>query len=260
MTDQLHGDPKIPLESQPQVETTDLTEYYEKIWKGDRDDMKRYGPFSRHYRRLITDILRPLTFESVLDVGCGQGSLLADLCAEFPGTRPHGIDISALALELAKCRVPDGSFWVLDITKEHLNERFDVVVCSEVLEHLVEDTLALHQLAHMTGKYLIISSVQGKMRKFEINVGHVRNYAPGELVRKVNQSGFKVLRVVEWGFPFYSPLYRNFLELTGGRGTTGEFGLVRKAISEAIYCLFLLNSRKRGDEIFVLAEPAWQKR
>lgn len=249
------GDPRLP----PEAEIADPTEYYETIWQSERDDMKKYGPFSRHYRRLIIDILRPLTFESVLDLGCGQGSLLADLCAEFPGIRPYGIDISTSAIELAKGRVPDGKFWVLDITKEHLNERFDLVVCSEVLEHLVDDTSALRQLAYMTGKYLVISTVQGQMRRFEVNVGHVRNYASGELVHKVNQSGFKVIKVVEWGFPFYSPLYRNFLEFTGGRGTTGEFGFVRKVISGAIYWLFLLNSRKRGDEIFVLAEPVLQE-
>jgi hypothetical protein len=52
------------------------------------------------------------------------------------------------------------------------------------------------------------------------------------------------------------PLYRNFLELTGSRGTTGEFGPVRRVVSSALYYLFLLNSSKRGDEIFVLAERA----
>jgi hypothetical protein len=93
------------------------------------------------------------------------------------------------------------------------------------------------------------------MRRFDPEqVGHVRNYAPGELVRKVEQSGLKVLKVVEWGFPFYSPIYRNVLDLTGSKGTTGEFGTIRKLVSQLIYILFRLNSAKRGDELFVLAE------
>jgi len=93
------------------------------------------------------------------------------------------------------------------------------------------------------------------MREFEKQVGHVRNYAPGELLRKLEASGFEVVSVVEWGFPFYSPLYREFLELTGSKGTTGEFGHVRKLISRFIYLLFMLNSSRHGDEIFVLARP-----
>ena len=126
-------------------------------------------------------------------------------------------------------------------------------MCSEVLEHIPNDVAALQNLRKMTRKYLLISTPQGRMRKFETQVGHVRNYAPGELVNKIKSSGFTVLSVVEWGFPFYSPLYRNFLDFTGGKGTTGEFGPFRKLIAKLIYLLFSLNSLKRGDEIFVLA-------
>jgi hypothetical protein len=107
----------------------------------------------------------------------------------------------------------------------------------------------------MTAKHLVISTPQGRMRRFEKTVGHVRNYRAGELVQKLVGSGFVVVSVIEWGFPFYSPLYRNFLELTGSKGTTGEFGLARKFISKVIYSLFLLNSSKHGDELFILAKP-----
>lgn len=230
---------------------------YNEGWQTKWDDMKKYGPFSRHVRRLIKDIIRPLEFDSVLDVGCGEGSFLAELQAEFPHINPRGIDVSTVAVELARQKVLGGQFSVLDITEERLGDKFDLVVCSEVLEHLPDDIAALHNLAPMTGRYLIISAPQGRMRRFEATeVGHVRNYAPGELVQKIEQSGLRVITVIEWGFPFYSPLYRNFLEYTGSKGTTGKFGLMRKAMSNFIYYLFMFNSSKRGDEIFVLAEPA----
>ena len=240
---------------QSALETPGLAQRYERIWTSQRDDMKRYGPFSRHYRRIVRALIHPLKFSSVLDVGCGQGSLLAELCTEYPHLRPNGIDISPSAIELARQKVPKGRFWALDITRGHLEEKFDLVVCSEVLEHIPDDVAALGNLAHMTGKYLIITTVQGRMRRFEEKVGHVRNYRPGELVEKVIQSGFRVIKVVEWGFPFYSPLYRDFLDLMGGKGTTGEFGPIRKSIASGIYYLFMLNSARRGDEVFVLAEP-----
>ncbi len=232
-------------------------EYYDKIWEAGQDDMKKYGPFSRHCRRIIKDVIRGLPFNTVLDVGCGQGSLLLELCADFPHIRPSGIDISTSAIKSARQKVPNGRFWDIDIVRECLDERFDLVICSEVLEHISEDMAALNSLYQMTGKFLVISTVQGRMRRFETEkIGHVRNYAPGELVGKIQSSGFAVIDVIEWGFPFYSPLYRNLLELTGVRGTTGEFGLIRRVISNAIHYLFMLNSSKRGDEIFVLAEPA----
>ena len=231
------------------------TTSYDHGWETKWDDMKRYGPLSRHIRRILKMIIRPLEFESVLDVGCGQGSLLEELRCEFPHIRPHGIDISKSAVELADRRVSGGRFWVLDITKESLDEKVDLVVCSEVLEHIPDDVAALRNLRQMTAKYLVVSTPQGRMRRFEKTVGHVRNYAPGELVEKLEQSGFTAVSIVEWGFPFYSPLYRNLLNLTGSKGTTGEFGLARRLISNIIYLLFMFNSSKRGDEIFVLAKP-----
>jgi len=229
-------------------------ESYDKAWEFEWDDMKKYGPFSRHLRRIIKQIIRPLEFESVLDVGCGQGSFLAELQAEFPGIKPRGIDLSPSAIKLARERVPGGRFAVMDISEQALNEKCDLVVCSEVLEHIPDDIIALRNLRKMTGKYLLISTPQGRMRQFEKQVGHVRNYAAGELVKKLEMSGFGIVSIVEWGFPFYSPLYRNFLELTGSKGTTGEFGQARKLISCFIYFLFFLNSSRRGDEIFVLAQ------
>ena len=161
---------------------------------------------------------------------------------------------SSSAIELARRRVPDGDFRVLDITRISLDTKYDLVVCSEVLEHIPNDVIAIQNIRKMTNKYLLVSTPQGRMREFEKHIGHIRNYAPGELVNKIQLSGFTVVSIVEWGFPFYSPLYRNFLDLTGSKGTTGEFGPFRKLLAKLIYLLFLLNSSKRGDEIFVLAK------
>jgi ubiquinone/menaquinone biosynthesis C-methylase UbiE len=230
------------------------TSAYNEGWQSKWDDMKTYGPFSRHLRRILKEMIRPLDFRSVLDVGCGQGAFLQELQSEFPHIEVNGIDISSSAVELARKRVANGRFSMLDITSKFLEEKCDLVVCSEVLEHIPDDVLALQNLRRMTGRYLLISTPQGRMREFEKQVGHVRNYAPGELVKKITTNGFTVRSVVEWGFPFYSPLYRNFLDLTGSRGTTGQFGSFRKLIAHLIYLLFHFNSSKRGDEIVVLAE------
>lgn len=227
---------------------------YDSHWES-REEMKIYGPFSRVLRRLIFNLVRSLNFTSILDVGCGQGSFLEELYAEFPHVLICGTDISVKAIEMASARVPQGKFQVLDLSKEYLDETFDLVVCSEVLEHIIEDRKAIGNLARMTKKFLIVSAPQGRMRAFEISVGHVRNYAYGELVQKLQQEGLNIKQVIEWGFPFYSPLYRDFLNILGGKGTTGKIGPFRKIIAMGIYGLFRLSSSRRGDEIIVLAEP-----
>lgn len=229
-------------------------QHYNNLWQ-DWDDMKRYGPMSRHIRRNILSLIEPLQFDTVLDVGCGQGSLLAEIHRKFPQVKLYGSDFSTSAIRMARQQAPSGTYLVFDLERGGLSCQFDLVICSEVLEHIPDDRTALRHLAQMTGKYLVISTVQGRMRRFEAKaVGHVRNYAYGELVRKVEETGLQVRKVIEWGFPFYSPLYRNILDLTGGRGTSGSFGPARKLIGNLIYLLFMLNSSRRGDEIFVLAE------
>ena len=229
---------------------------YDQGWENQWDDMKRYGPFSRHLRRLIVDLVRPLEFESVLDVGCGQGMFLAELQAEFPCMKPHGIDISPTAVKLAQSRVRGGRFEVLDLATGYLDEKFDLVICSEVLEHIQADRMAISHLAAMTGKHLVVTTPQGRMRPSEVMMGHVRNYGYEELVQKLVQGGLRVKQAIQWGFPFYSPLYRDFLDRIGNQGTSGRYGVTRKLISAMLYGLFALNSTKRGDELLVLAEPA----
>lgn len=229
---------------------------YDLGWETRWDDMKKYGPFSQHLRRLLNSLLSSLTFETLLDVGCGQGSLLIELQTKYPSAMLSGLDFSPAAVALARQRLPQCNFYVLDITKDALDAQFDVVVCSEVLEHIPDDQAAIKNLARMTARYLIVSSPQGRIRKFEVaEMGHVRNYARGELAGKLKAHGLTPVRIIEWGFPFYSPLYRNLLELLGGRGTGGTFGPGRKAISRLLYGLFLLNSSRRGDEVIILACP-----
>jgi hypothetical protein len=69
------------------------------------------------------------------------------------------------------------------------------------------------------------------------------------------EAGLTPIRTVEWGFPFYSPLFRSAVSV--GRGeclSYGRYGLGRRLICHALYGLFLLNSWGRGDKLFVLGE------
>ncbi|HEX6065078.1 MAG TPA: class I SAM-dependent methyltransferase [Longimicrobiales bacterium] len=230
--------------------------YYDVGWDTQWDDMKKYGPMSRHIRRYIKKLIRPLDFKSVLDVGCGQGSLLQELMAEFPGIEPHGVDLSQSAADIAQRRVPGGTFGTLDLTQATTGRTYDLLICSEVLEHIEDDMAAMRNLRRMCnpGGHLVVTTVQGRMRKFEPEgVGHVRNYKYGELVGKLRDAGFDIVKDVSWGWPLFSPLYRNVLEATSAKGTTGEFGGGRKFIATAMYYAFFLNLPVWGDEIFVLA-------
>jgi 2-polyprenyl-3-methyl-5-hydroxy-6-metoxy-1,4-benzoquinol methylase len=84
---------------------------------------------------------------AVLEVGCGTGQL-AQLLIGREIQHYTGFDFSDYAVELARKRVPHAEFHIADARTTSLltQARYDVVVCTEVLEHLDEDLGLLHAL------------------------------------------------------------------------------------------------------------------
>lgn len=229
---------------------------YNKHWNK-WEDMKKYGPMSIQVRKLIWKKIHSLDFSTVIDVGCGVGTLLSEINGKKQNIKLSGIDISKKGLKLAKKNLPTVTLYNLDITKDYLKKEFDLTICSEVLEHLKQDQKALNNISKMTRKYLVVTTLQGRMRSFEEQVGHVRNYNQTDLLNKITKSGFTIVKVTEWGFPFYSPLYRDLFERFPQRTNTlssGNFSLLQKFLSLLIYWLFFLNSSKRGDQLVILAK------
>ena len=93
-------------------------------------------------------------FNSVLDVGCGDGEVLAPL--NLSGY--VGMDVSGEALELSKQRRPSGKFYLFS-EKNHVASA-DVVICLDVLIHQskYEDYKdIIKYLIEKTNKRLIVS-------------------------------------------------------------------------------------------------------
>ena len=101
-----------------------------------------YGP--RRLRFAIDHITKRATPTStLLDVGCGTGTLLALLESETGISDLTGMDVSANALAVAQervtCRTVKASILDPDVTTL-LTQRFDFVVMAAVLHHLVGDS------------------------------------------------------------------------------------------------------------------------
>ena len=229
-------------------------EWYEQLWQADWMDYSRFGPTRRHVREIILALIEPLYFESALDIGCGEGSLLREIQLRRPAVRLAGTDISETALQYTRQYVRGGIFSILDLEREALPEIADLTICSEVLEHLQADETAIANLAAMTRRYLVVVVPQGRMRGFErADVGHVRNYTRADVCAKLERAGFDPVAVVEWGFPFFSPLYRDFLERIPSETVKGRMGWRKRLAAELLYRLFGWNSWQRGDKLVVLA-------
>jgi SAM-dependent methyltransferase len=191
-------------------------------------------------------------------VGCGSAENYGLLSQGRVLARFGGIDISRVALEEARQRVPTGEFWNFDIQQERLESEWDLVHCSLTLEHLPDDVTALRHIRSMTKQHLLLTTIAGnfdRYRRYDETQGHVRNYARGELEAKTTAAGFRVLRTIYWGFPLFSPLTRELLNLKP-IGVDASFRAPTRLIAQLAYVLYFLNSRRRGDLLILLAEPS----
>jgi SAM-dependent methyltransferase len=221
--------------------------------------MQKYGPVHRHQRRIYHFLLKLIQDrkpKSVLDIGCGSGDNLCFIKRLFPSIKVFGIDITDVPLKIARQVIPNGTFWTDDIQElKAPRETYDIVTFFEVIEHLQNDSIALSNIYKLTNKYLLLSTVGGMMREVEREIGHYRNYQLEQLNDMLGAVGFRVIKTVQWGFPFYSPIFRAIA--ANPHVVTfsyGRYGFHQRTACQLLYYLFFLNSWNKGDKIMILAE------
>lgn len=125
----------------------------------------RFHPLHLFHRRRLDRFSSLIPEQSrVLDAGCDAG-VLASLLVE-KGCQVVGVDVRAPSVKLARQRCPEGQFYVRDIRNLRLDQRFDVVVCTDVLEHLVESErkrAVSRLLAHLEPGGLIVISYPSRL-------------------------------------------------------------------------------------------------
>lgn len=108
----------------------DVRKHFEEI-AGEYD---RWKEKSAYYYRLLAGIYRERIPEgaSVLEIGCGTGTLLAALSP----ARGVGVDVSPRMVEIAAAKHPSLSFRVADAEAFDPGETFDFVIVPDVVEHI----------------------------------------------------------------------------------------------------------------------------
>ncbi len=111
-----------------------------------------------NFFKTLVNVAQPLTINSILDAGCGEGFTLDILQKHRIGKRLEGLEFSESAIALGKKHHPSlifkqGSIYELPY-KDNI---FDLVVCTEVLEHLEDPQKALRELVRVSRRYLVLS-------------------------------------------------------------------------------------------------------
>jgi SAM-dependent methyltransferase len=95
--------------------------------------------------------------ESLLDIGCGNGHTIDFFSKRWPDTTYYGVDLSDMAIEIAKGRVPSAFFSCSTFEDLVSYPPKDVVVLMGVAEHFEDLVPSLRRLKSF-GKLIYIES------------------------------------------------------------------------------------------------------
>ena len=128
----------------------------------------------------------------VLDVGCGGGILSESLAAR--GARVTGLDVSEAVLDAARAHAAENGLeidyrlaTVEDYAADH-DQRFDIVACLELLEHVPDPRASIAACADLldTGGQLFLSTINRSLPGFALGIVGAE-YVLGLLPRGTHQ-------------------------------------------------------------------------
>jgi 2-polyprenyl-3-methyl-5-hydroxy-6-metoxy-1,4-benzoquinol methylase len=92
-----------------------------------------------NYAATIEFLLHTLSghpFDSLIDIGCGDGRMTTEISNNYPNKTVAGVDLSERAVRLARAMSPQCVFHCRNIATQQMSQRFDLALLIEVLEHI----------------------------------------------------------------------------------------------------------------------------
>lgn len=182
------------------------------------------------------DGLGDVSNQIAIEVGPGSGLYIAPLCLKFLQVTAVDIEHSHLvALQPLKTQFNNLEIIEQDITEDSWSQKYDLVLCSEVVEHVEDTSKFIASLGRMTktGGTLILSTPQplsfmeltskiglsplfiGLVRLIYrepvLPTGHISLMSETTLTSELSKNGFTIMKKSKFGL--YIPIVAEF----GGR-------------------------------------------
>lgn len=164
----------------------------------DADEVRLADQWQAHVYRLAQGLAGGRT---VVDIGCGTGGKLAKYVAPV-ASRCIGIDQSS-GIAVARAQHPDGEWVEADLREDAAWDHVrsfepDLVICSDVIEHVPDPVGLLRRLRSLGGR-LLISTPDRSILPGASAEGppashlHIREWTADEFRRLLGDSGLEVV-------------------------------------------------------------------
>jgi SAM-dependent methyltransferase len=148
----------------------------------------------------------------VVEIGCGDGSLLLELAATWPDARLDGFELSPPAIEIARGRgIPrTGRLEVYDGDRvPAADDAYDLAVLSHVLEHVPDPAPLLADAARVARRVLVEvpleanrSAARPAKRAEAARIGHLHAWSRDDLRALVAGAGLQVIGELSDPLPY----------------------------------------------------------
>lgn len=154
-----------------------------------------------HVYAAARDLMLKHSLKTVLDIGCGPALKLAELIAPAHPTKVVGLDEPSV-IAYSQSHYPSAQFRAYDIEREPfpLDETFDLIISSDVIEHLVNPDKLLDDIkqASTASTWVVLSTpdrdtLRGKDCLRSPKAVHVREWNMGEFAAYLTSRGFEVV-------------------------------------------------------------------
>lgn len=208
----------------------------------------------RHMVWSLIQELRLPTTASVLEIGCSGGPLLLQL-RQAGYTHLTGIDVSSRAIATAQQRGL-ADVHVMDGTRlEFADNSFDLVIASDVLEHIEDEATALrewHRVLRPGGQLLVFVPAHAFLwSQHDVVNHHYRRYSAAGLRHVLQQQQFVVQRAGFWNNMLFFPTAAvRLLQRWWPARSTGDLQVLPQSVNQAL--LYLLQLENRVGKTFPL--------
>lgn len=162
---------------------------------------------SWHVRKKVRELYSRNTKMNILDAGMGFGQYTYFMAKRFPDSKILAVDVKDEQVNdcrkfFSKCGYNNVTFEIADLTKVNYKDKFDFILCVDVMEHIAEDELVFRNFSDALkkgGKLLVNtpSNLGGSDAGDEDDESFIEEharvgYSKEDITSKIKKAGMQV--------------------------------------------------------------------